>query len=312
MLKSQYTVYIYQQYYFMDLNQLLIFARIVEHQSFTKAAKSLDIDKSTISNKLSQLESRLGVRLLNRSTRSVTLTEAGAKYYEYCRQAVEIAEEAESFSSSLGEEVSGLLRISASNNFSQVLIESAIKPFMDAHPKVNVELLIEVRIADFYKDNVDVALRLAIGPLKDSSLIATKVFTADIGLYYSPSFIKNNGAINNIDQLDASNVLGLNVSGGPKILLTKGTISHKLPNKGNRFKVNDSAGIKEAAIAGLGIAFMPKHSAAYALKNKELVEIFSDWKIEPVSVYAVYPSREWVPEKLRVFLKYLKEFDKNI
>ena len=312
MLKSQYTVYIYQQYYFMDLNQLLIFARIAEHQSFTKAAKSLGIDKSTISNKLSHLESRLGVRLLNRTTRAVTLTEAGAKYYEYCRQAVEIAEEAERFSSSLGDEVSGMLRISAANNFSQLLIESAIKPFMDAHPKVNVELLIEVRTADFYKDNVDVALRLAIGPLKDSSLIATKVFTADIGLYCSPSFIKMNGAFNNVDQLDASNVLGLNVSGSPKILLTKGAISHKLPIKGNRFKVNDSASIKEAAIAGLGIGFLPKHSAAYAVKNKELVELFSDWKIEPVSVYAVYPSREWVPEKLRVFLKYLKELDNNL
>ena len=296
----------------MDLNQLLIFARIVEHQSFTKAAKNLGMDKSTISNKLSQLENRLGVRLLNRSTRSVTLTEAGAKYYEYCRQAVEIAEEAESFSSSLGDEAVGLLRISASNTFSQTFIESAIKPFMDAHPKVSVELVIESRTTDFYKDNVDVALRLAIGPLKDSSLIATKVFTADIGLYCSPSFIKKNGAFNNTDQIGSSNFLGLNVSGSPKILLTKGAVSYKAPYKDNRFKVNDGAVIKEAAIAGLGIGFLPKHSASKAVKNKELVEIFSDWKIEPVSVYAVYPSREWVPEKLRVFLKYLKELDNNL
>ena len=184
------------------------------------------MDKSTISNKLSQLENRLGVRLLNRSTRSVTLTEAGAKYYEYCRQAVEIAEEAESFSSSLGVEVSGALRISATNTFSQTLIESAIKPFMDTHSKVSVELVIESRTTDFYKDNVDVALRLAIGPLKDSSLIATKVFTADIGLYCSPSFIKKNGAFNNTDQIGSSNFLGLNVSGSPKILLTKWYFTH--------------------------------------------------------------------------------------
>ena len=296
----------------MDLNQLLIFARIVEHQSFTKAAKNLGIDKSTISNKLSQLESRLGVRLLNRSTRSVTLTEAGAKYYEYCRQAVEIAEEAESFSSSLGDEATGMLRISATNTFSQTFIESAIKPFMDIHSKISVELVIENRTTDFYKDNIDVALRLAIGPLQDSSLIATKIFTADIGLYCSPSFIKMNGALNNVDQMDGSNFLGLNVPGSPRIILTKGAVSHKIPYKDLRFKVNDGVVLKEAAIAGLGIGYMPKHSASNAVKNKELVEIFSDWKIEPVSVYAVYASREWMPEKLRVFLKYLKELDNNL
>jgi DNA-binding transcriptional LysR family regulator len=296
----------------MDLNQLLIFARIVEHQSFTKAAKNLGIDKSTISNKLSQLESRLGVRLLNRSTRSVTLTEAGAKYYEYCRQAVEIAEEAESFSSSLGDEATGMLRISATNTFSQTFIESAIKPFMDIHSKISVELVIENRTTDFYKDNIDVALRLAIGPLQDSSLIAIKIFTADIGLYCSPSFIKMNGALNNVDQMDGSNFLGLNVPGSPRIILTKGAVSHKVPYKDLRFKVNDGVVLKEAAIAGLGIGYMPKHSASNAVKNKELVEIFSDWKIEPVSVYAVYASREWMPEKLRVFLKYLKELDNNL
>jgi DNA-binding transcriptional LysR family regulator len=290
----------------------LIFARIVEHQSFTKAAKNLGMDKSTISNKLSQLESRLGVRLLNRSTRSVTLTEAGAKYYEYCRQAVEIAEEAESFSSSLGDEATGMLRISATNTFSQTFIESAIKPFMDIHSKISVELVIENRTTDFYKDNIDVALRLAIGPLQDSSLIAIKIFTADIGLYCSPSFIKMNGALNNVDQMDGSNFLGLNVPGSPRIILTKGAISHKVPYKDLRFKVNDGVVLKEAAIAGLGIGYMPKHSASNAVKNKELVEIFSDWKIEPVSVYAVYASREWMPEKLRVFLKYLKELDNNL
>ena len=290
----------------------MIFARIVEHQSFTKAAKNLGIDKSTISNKLSQLESRLGVRLLNRSTRSVTLTEAGAKYYKYCRQAVEIAEEAESFSSSLGDEATGMLRISATNTFSQTFIESAIKPFMDIHSKISVELVIENRTTDFYKDNIDVALRLAIGPLQDSSLIAIKIFTADIGLYCSPSFIKMNGALNNVDQMDGSNFLGLNVPGSPRIILTKGAVSHKIPYKDLRFKVNDGVVLKEAAIAGLGIGYMPKHSASNAVKNKELVEIFSDWKIEPVSVYAVYASREWMPEKLRVFLKYLKELDNNL
>ncbi|MDC1386107.1 LysR family transcriptional regulator [Candidatus Thioglobus sp.] len=296
----------------MDLNKLLIFAKIVQHKSFTKAAEHLGMDKSTISTKLSQLEANLGVRLLNRSTRSVNLTEAGAKYYEYCRQAVEIAEEAESFSSSLGDEAVGLLRISASNNFSKVIIESAIKPFMDANPKVEVELIIEYRAADLIQENIDIAIRVGIGPLEDSSLIAQKVLTGGIGIYCAPSYIKKHGEIKSIDELNKSKIVEFTVPAGPQITISKDGISHKVIAKNKDFKTNDLPTVKQASIAGLGVCILPKHSAKEALKSNELVEIFSDWEIEPLTVYAVYASREWMPEKLRVFLKYLKELDQNL
>ena len=296
----------------MDLNKLLIFAKIVQHKSFTKAAEHLGMDKSTISTKLSQLEADLGVRLLNRSTRSVNLTEAGAKYYEYCRQAVEIAEEAESFSSSLGDEAVGLLRISASNNFSKVIIESAIKPFMDANPKVEVELIIEYRAADLIQENIDIAIRVGIGPLEDSSLIAQKVLTGGIGIYCAPSYIKKHGEIKSIDELNKSKIVEFTVPAGPQITISKDGISHKVIAKSKDFKTNDLETVKQASIAGLGVCILPKHSAKEALKSNELVEIFSDWEIEPLTVYAVYASREWMPEKLRVFLKYLKELDQNL
>ena len=296
----------------MDLNKLLIFAKIVQHKSFTKAAEHLGMDKSTISTKLSQLEANLGVRLLNRSTRSVNLTEAGAKYYEYCRQAVEIAEEAESFSSSLGDEAVGLLRISASNNFSKVIIESAIKPFMDANPKVEVELIIEYRTADLIQENIDIAIRVGIGPLEDSSLIAQKVLTGGIGIYCAPSYIKKHGEIESIDELNKSKIVEFTVPAGPQITISKDGISHKVIAKNKDFKTNDLGTVKQASIAGLGVCILPKHSAKEALKSNELVEIFSDWEIEPLTVYAVYASREWMPEKLRVFLKYLKELDQNL
>ena len=296
----------------MDLNKLLIFAKIVQHKSFTKAAEHLGMDKSTISTKLSQLEANLGVKLLNRSTRSVNLTEAGAKYYEYCRQAVEIAEEAESFSSSLGDEAVGLLRISASNNFSKVIIESAIKPFMDANPKVEVELIIEYRTADLIQENIDIAIRVGIGPLEDSSLIAQKVLTGGIGIYCAPSYIKKHGEIESIDELNKSKIVEFTVPAGPQITISKDGISHKVIAKNKDFKTNDLGTVKQASIAGLGVCILPKHSAKEALKSNELVEIFSDWEIEPLTVYAVYASREWMPEKLRVFLKYLKELDQNL
>ena len=296
----------------MDLNKLLIFAKIVQFKSFTKAAEHLAMDKSTISTKLSQLEADLGVRLLNRSTRSVNLTEAGAKYYEYCRQAVEIAEEAERFSSSLGDEAVGLLRISASNNFSKVIIESDIKPFMETNPKVEVEMIIEYRTADLVQENIDIAIRIGIGPLEDSSLIAQKVLTGNIGIYCAPSYIKKYGKIDSIDKLNNAKIAEFTVPGGPQVTMSKGDVLHKVISKSKDFKSNDLEAVKDASIAGLGVCILPKHSANDAVKNKELVEIFTDWQIEPLTVYAVYASREWMPEKLRVFLKYLKEIDKNL
>jgi len=252
----------------MDLNKLLIFAKIVQFKSFTKAAEHLAMDKSTISTKLSQLEADLGVRLLNRSTRSVNLTEAGAKYYEYCRQAVEIAEEAERFSSSLGDEAVGLLRISASNNFSKVIIESAIKPFMDANPKVEVEMIIKYRTADLVQENIDIAIRIGIGPLEDSSLIAQKVLTGNIGIYCAPSYIKKYGKIDSIDKLNNAKIAEFTVPGGPQVTMSKGDVLHKVISKSKDFKSNDLEAVKDASIAGLGVCILPKHSANDAVKNK--------------------------------------------
>ena len=126
----------------MDLNRVLIFAKVVEYQSFTKAATELQMDKSTVSNKLSQLESQLGVRLLNRSTRSVTLTEAGEGYYRYCRQIVDTALDAEQFISTMGSDVTGLLRIAAPDNFGEALLEKIKRDSRRFNPNCKNRILI--------------------------------------------------------------------------------------------------------------------------------------------------------------------------
>ena len=294
----------------MDLNQLQIFAKIAEYQSFTRAATELQMDKSTVSNKLSQLESRLGVRLLNRSTRSVTLTEAGEGYYRYCRQIVETAQEAEQFTATLGNEAVGLLRVSVSNSFSEIFISKLIRPFMKENPKVEVELLLGYENVDLIKDRVDIALRADIGAgtLKDSSLIARKVMSSHIGLFCSPSFAEEHGEPNNLNQLNDFDFIEFTI--GPDFTLTnpRGDSVHRGDLNG-RFKANDIISCKEAAVAGLGIAVLPKFITRDEVHNRALVALLKDIEFPAINLYAVYLSRQWMPAKLKVFLDHLNRLD---
>ncbi|MGE4594364.1 MAG: LysR family transcriptional regulator [Gammaproteobacteria bacterium] len=297
----------YQQFYdSMHLNQLLIFSKIAQHKSFTKAATELQIDKSTVSNNLAKLESRLGVRLLNRSTRSVTLTEAGQGYYQYCQQIVETAEEAEQFTATLGKEAVGLLRVAALNDFSQIFIPKVIQPFMEANPKVDMELILEYRNTDLVKERVDIALRFGIVPLEDSDLISKKILDDELGLYCSPGFIDKYGKLVDVSQINDFDLIELFMGPHIQLPIKKGNASYTIDMKG-RFKVNDLLSAKDAALSGLGIAALSKLLSQEAVEKKQLVPLLTDWQFPSVAVYAIYPSRQWMPAKLKVFLLYLEQ-----
>ena len=297
----------------MDLNQMLIFAKIAEYQSFTKAAKSLNMDKSTVSNKLSQLESHLGVRLLNRSTRSVTLTEAGAGYFQYCQQIIETAQEAEQFTATLGNDAVGLLRIAASNEFGDVFIRKLIQPFMQENPKLEIEMVLDYRNVDLVKENFDVALRVGVGAgtLDDSNLIAKKLLEDEVGFFCSPAFIDERGKLEKVDQVNSFDFVGFSLASPHDFVIKQGDVSHQLELTG-KFKVNDVLSTKVAAISGLGIAVLPRFVVADEIENKQLIPLLTAYTFPAFNVYAVYPSRQWMPAKLKVFLGYISENMKHL
>jgi DNA-binding transcriptional LysR family regulator len=285
---------------------MLIFSKIAEYQSFTKAATELNIDKSTVSYNLSQLESRLGVRLLNRSTRSVTLTEAGLGYYRYCKQIVETAEEAEQFTATLGNEAVGLLRVAALNDFAQIFIPKVIQPFMDANPRVDMELILGYRNIDIIKERIDVALRFGIVPLEDSDLVSKKILDDELGLFCSPSFIEKYGVLDDVNKINDFNLIELFMGPHVQLKIHKDSCEHEIDMKG-RFKVNDLISAKDAALSGLGIAALSKLLSQEAVANNQLVPLLTDWQFPSVAVYAIYPSRQWMPAKLKVFLEHLEQ-----
>lgn len=291
----------------MDLNQLMVFAKVAENQSFTKAAKELGIEKSTVSSKVSQLEKRLGVRLLSRTTRLVTLTEAGEGYYQYCHQIVETAREADHFADTQISEPQGVLRISVPLDFGLLLVQQLIKPFMQEYPDLKIDLFVIDREVDLIAERYDLTLRIGPGLLKDSSLIGKKLFDVKMGLFASPQFLSEHGEPKTPDDLRKI----------PCVIFTKEQESvfefgsGFLPEDyqvSSNLKINDILICKEAAISGLGISIMPVAIAQSDIKLKKLKHILPEYNLPSMALFVVYPSRQWMPSKLKVFLQYLESW----
>ncbi len=298
-----------------DLNQMLIFATVAKHQSFTQAAQILGMEKSNVSQKISQLEQRLGVRLLNRTTRSVTLTEAGEGYYRYCEHIVEQAEEADQFAENHTTDPQGSLRITAAIDVGEFVMQGVIGPFLEHHPKISIELILTNRHVDLVRDRFDLALRIGDEGLRDSTLIAKKIMTTPIRSYASPTYLKQHGEPTTLAELEQQNVIKLvsennNSSGNLVRLRHKGKeVSSKLTG---RFKVNDMLSCKLAAVLGIGIALLPERLSQEEIKKGLLQPVMQDYSAPDASLFAVYPSRQWMPAKLRVFLDYLERWAREL
>ncbi len=292
----------------MDLNQLLIFAKVAEHLSFTQAAMELGIEKSTVSSKVSQLEKHLGIRLLNRTTRRVTLTEAGEGYYQYCKQIVEMANEAESFADTLTSEPHGVLRLSVPMDFGQLLVRQLIKPFMMAYPELKIDLNVIDREVDLIAEQIDIALRIGPGTLKDSSLIGKKLFDIRMGLFASPEYIHEHGELASGDELSNYPFIIFTKEQLPIFKYSKAFAPSLSETTSGHLKINDVVTCKEAALAGLGIAILPVAITEHEVTTGKLTQLLPDYKLESPALFAVYPSRQWAPSKLKVFLQHIESW----
>lgn len=293
----------------MDLNLLQIFAKIAEYQSFTKAAKSLGIEKSTASNKISQLEKTLGTRLLHRTTRSVTLTEAGEVYYRYCQHIIESAQEANEFAQTFSNEPQGILRISAPLDFGFMLVKHAFQEFMLLHPKIKLDLFFTERNVDLVREQFDLALRIEQAQLPDSTLIAKKLFDIDLGFFASPQFIQQYGEIKTLEEAQEKPFILFKTDHGTIFKLLHNNKSVDFQPQASMM-INDVLSCLAAAENGQGITVAPSCIALDAVANNRLVPILTEVKFPISSLYMEYPNRQWIPSKLKVFLEFMQEWGK--
>lgn len=292
----------------MDLNQMLIFGKVAEKLSFTRASEELGMEKSTVSMKVSQLEERLGTRLLNRTTRTVTLTEAGEGYYQYCQQVIDTAKEAEHFVETLSVEPQGLLRITTPVDFGQIFVSTLIDPFLTKYPKVKIDLILRNPPIDIIQERIDIALIPNFGGLQDSSLVARKILETNLAVYASPAYIKKHGEPRSIKDIDNHDYIGFLYGSKWPVDATKGKRQYVF-NPEPRICINDVLSCKRAAIDGVGIAIIPGRIADQDVKNKKLVQILADYTFPTVTIYATYATRQWMPTKLKAFLEHLMTWE---
>ena len=275
----------------MDLNGLLIFARVAEAESFTKAAKTLAMPVSTVSRRIAELEKELGVRLLERSTRRLRTTEVGAAIYESAAKTLEIADAVDSIARDRAADVKGRISLSAPPSIAENVLIPVIQAFQRAYPSV--------RIVDHIGEGIDLAFR--VGDLKDSGLIVKKVLRYRHQLVASPAYLKDNKPPRHPSDLKDHRLLTFSLRGRvASWAFTRGDQEETVVIE-PALAMNDYTGIAAALLDGAGIADLPPIVDPRLLKEGRLVELMTEWPLRPMDLTMVYLGGGLLPRAVSVF-----------
>ena len=287
-----------------DFNALMIFATVAKAKSFSEAARRLKMPLASVSRRVADLEEQLGVRLLERSTRNLRLTEVGAEVLEYAQRSLEICAAVDSIVSNHRDAVSGVLRISAPPNISDSLLAPLLCAFRTSYPNVQVQALITERHIDHIADGVDLAFR--VGVLKDASLVARKLLTYRHRLVASPEYLKKVDPPKQPSDLLSHRMITFSYW-KPETSFTFMHVATKAKETVTfqpHLSMNDFAGLTPALLAGEGIGDLPPVVQPELVRDGRLVEVMPDWHFPTFDLSLVYLSNRLVPRAVRVF----KEF----
>jgi DNA-binding transcriptional LysR family regulator len=286
------------------LTAIKVFVNVVETGSFSAASERLDLSRAAASKYVSQLESHLGGRLLNRTTRHVSLTESGRLYFERCREILHNLEEADGVVTGLAQEPRGTLRISVPTNFASQHLVPLVAKFMQNFPEVKVDMMCSDRHVDLVDEGFDLAVRIT--NMADSDLIARRLTRCRHAIVASPDYLANKPALKTPEDLKYHDCLLYAFTAGGIWPFTKDGKDYSV-KVSSVFKSNNPDVLTEAAIAGMGIIMLPTFMASDAIRRGKLKMVLEDYDTLEVQIYAVYASRQFLPAKIRVFVDYLKE-----
>lgn len=289
-------------------DNMRVFAKVVESGSFAGSAARLGISASMVSQHVKDLEERLGVRLLNRTTRKVSLTETGRAYYERCTRLLSDLEETERAASDMHAAPRGGLRVNASPSFGILHLPPAIVDFTRRFPQISVELVLSDRMVDLIDEGFDVAVR--VDELPDSSLIARQLAPCRVVVCGAPAYFQRHGRPRTPADLAAHNCLVMTRSGlsyyrNWRLAGADGTALNISP-AGN-LRTNSAAVLKFAAAAGHGLACLPTYLIADMLRSGRLVTVLDDYVAPPYTLRALYPHNRHLSAKVRAFVDFLAE-----
>jgi DNA-binding transcriptional LysR family regulator len=285
------------------------FARVVEAGSFTKAAETLHMSKTTVTQLVQQLEARLRVKLLNRTTRKVNVTADGAIYYERVIKLLADMDDAETSLSGASALPRGRLRVDVPSPLARLILMPALPEFHARYPDIQIDMGVSDRIVDIIDENVDCVVRG--GELLDQSLMARRVADLQLGVFAAPSYLARAGTPQHPRELEDSphRVVGfLWARTGKPVPYALRNGSEHLQIKGRHvLAVDDGNAYLAAGLAGMGVLWLPRYMSHAHQARGELVPLFEDWQLEPMPLYVAYPPNRHVSLKLRVFIDWIVE-----
>lgn len=284
-----------------DLNAIIVFAAVGEMGSFTAAAKALAMPKSTVSRKVVELEKRVGARLIQRTTRRLSLTDVGRVYYEHCTRIGQEAEEADLAVQQMQATPRGLLRVTAPPSFrtpGRIAAE-----FMKRYPDVRIEVTCTERHVDLVAEGFDVAIRA--GPLTDSSLIARKLAVVKQVLVAAPGYRRRRVSPRRPLDLQNHETIGLGSGSGPVVWSLDNAGESVDVQVRHRLAANDIDWVREAACQGIGIALLPEFACREDLRAGRLRQLLTEWSSGERQLYALYPAARHLSQKVGAFIEML-------
>ncbi len=285
------------------LDGIAAFARVVDSGSFSAAARRLKISKSAVSAHVQRLEERLGTRLLNRTTRRLSMTEAGAAYYRHCARILAEAEAAEQAASALQREPRGTLRISAPDSFGPMHVAPAVPAFLRRYPDLAIDITLSPKHVNLVDEGLDLAIR--IGVLEDSPLVVRKLAPSRLILCAAPAYLEEHGIPRAPDELAKHNCLcNAILPWGDEWHLADKRREVRVPVAGS-FRSNSAEMLRAAALDGSGIALLPTWAIAEPLRSGALRRVLEPWEPPASTIYAVYPGNRLMSMKVRAFVDHL-------
>ncbi|MCD6047389.1 MAG: hypothetical protein K0S08_1036 [Gammaproteobacteria bacterium] len=291
----------------MLLQEMEMFYYVIKLGSFTEAAERLEVSKAHISRGVSKLEKNLNVQLIFRSTRKISLTEAGEKLFQHCKSLMQEAEEGVSALSHLSAKAFGTLRITAPPGLGNYILAKFFPVFLKKHPEIKPIVQLENNIVDIVREGFDLALRAAV--LEDSQLVAQRVGDITNILCASPGYLEKYGVPRDLNELKNHQCCVYTKNSQPQTLWRLNKEKNIAEVRVQAvFSANQAEILKKMAIADMGIVILQPFMAQDALADGRLVHILPDYTLRHSDLYIVYPSRKYLPKKTKVFIDELCEF----
>lgn len=281
------------------------FVKVAELGSFTRAADACGISRTVATTHVARLEAQLGSRLLNRTTRRLSLTEAGTAYFERSRELLAELDSLEGSLEAMADRPEGLLKIAAPLSFGISHLAEALAAYAEKHPKVRLDVNLNDRVVDLVEEGFDVAIR--ISRLVDSSLVARQLASTRLCLCASPAWVKRYGMPRTPEDIARHPVLGYAYASGGGSWTLEGPDGPRDVRFRSDSRANNGDFLRVMAMHGHGIALLPTFMVGPDLKAKRLVEVMPEWSAGELGIFAIYPSRKYLSAKVRTLVDFLAE-----